>query len=32
VITKGKALYTIVALTALASFLASLGGGFFDGF
>jgi hypothetical protein len=31
VITKGKALYTLVTVVALASFLASLGGGFFDG-
>jgi hypothetical protein len=29
--SKGKALTTIAALAALASFVATLGGGFFDG-
>jgi hypothetical protein len=31
VITKGKALSMIVTVAALASLVASLGGGFFDG-
>jgi hypothetical protein len=29
--TKGKTLYLVVAVASVASFLASLGGGFFDG-